>query len=251
MSLSVLLVLFCVILGIYFMAMSRVADAIAASRQRWYLFSFIAGLVAVLATLIPSPLLFGPNYRFTANMGQFLLAFEIGPPLLLLGMPSQLLQPLMRWDAIGRRLAAVIPVGVISSVLMLGWHVPAPFEAASGDLTVWLLKQVTLCVAGLIGWWPVTGSLRAWRPSYPIQLGFLALMRLPMMIMGAFLTFADRLIYTARPFGVEICAPASLADQQGAGVVMWSGGGMILFVVFSIVFALWTHTEDSAGASPP
>jgi putative membrane protein len=204
----------------------------------------------MLATLIPSPQLFGPTNRFTANMSQFVLGIEIGTPLLLLGLPAELLQPLRRWDTTARRFTAVLPAGLISTALILAWHLPAPFEAASGALPVWLSKQVVLLVAGLLGWWPVTGALLAWRAPYPAQLLYLFLMRLPMALLGALLTFADRLIYNARPFGVEICAPASLGDQQAAGVVMWSGGGLIFFVAFTLLFFRWASTQDVEATSP-
>jgi len=41
------------------------------------------------------------------------------------------------------------------------------------------------------------------------------IMRIPMTLLGFLLTFSNQLIYSARSFALEICAPSSLPDQVG------------------------------------
>jgi cytochrome c oxidase assembly factor CtaG len=245
-TLSILFTIFLAILGIYAIAMSRIADQLPPSRQRWHSVWFSLGLLVALTVLIPSPDLFGPDHRFTVNMGQLLLAVDLAPPLLFMGIPALMLQKFLRWEGMGRRLTAPHLVGFASAVILLGWFVPVSFEAASRSLPIWIFKQVVFLVAGLLLWWPVAGPLPALKPPYPVQLLYIFVTRLPMTVLGIILTLADKLIYSARSFALELCAPSSLPDQQVGGLVMWVLGGLIMFAAFSIVFFRWFSGPEAA-----
>jgi cytochrome c oxidase assembly factor CtaG len=247
-TLPVLFIILLAALGIYAIAMSRIAEQLPAPRQRWHSAWFTLGLLVALAVLIPSPDLFGPDHRFTVNMGQLLLAVDLAPPLLFMGIPAVMLQPFLRWGAMGRRLTAPHLVGFASAVILLGWFVPVLFEAASRNLTLWILKQVVFLAAGLLLWWPVAGPMPAWKPPYPVQLLYLFVTRLPMTVLGIILTLADHLIYNARSFALELCAPSSLPDQMVGGLLMWVLGGLIMFAAFTIVFFRWFNTPEAAEA---
>lgn len=241
----ILFIFFLAFLGIYFILMGQVADQLSFSRQRWHLVIFIVGVLAVLTLYIPSPDLFGPDYRFTVSMAQMLIALDLAPLLLFRGIPAMMLQPLQKWDALMRNLAKPILVGIISSAILLIWFIPAIFEAASQSLPLWVYKQTLFLVSGLLLWWPVETPLTQWRMSYALQLLYLFLIRLPMTLLGVIFTFSDQLIYTARSFALEICAPSSISDQRTGGLVMWTIGGLMVFIVFVSVFFRWFNGHDS------
>jgi cytochrome c oxidase assembly factor CtaG len=245
-TLSSLFVSLLAVLGLYALAMSRVTDPPPPAQQRWQLASFTLGLLAALVVFIPSPDRLGPDHRFTVNMGQMLLAVDLAPLLLFLGLPGVMLQRRRGWEDMGRRLAAPLVAGTLSSAILFGWFVPVLFEAASRDLALWLVKQALFVVAGLVVWWPVACPLPAWRPAPPARILYLFVMRVPMVILGAMITFADQLIYSSRSFALEICAPSSLTDQQAGGVVMWTVSGLVLFVAFTVVFVRWLGAPDVA-----
>lgn len=236
MSPSALVALGLALLGLYAVAMSRVADRCSPSRQAWHLASFVAGLAVALVAFRPSPALFGSEHRFATNMCQLLLMFEVAPPLLLWGVEVVVPVPPSRWNAMGRRLTAPLLTGLISSATLVAWHLPTVFVTASASLAIWTLKQALLLAAGLTAWLPVEGPVSAWRAPAPVQLLYLFVWRTPMMLVGAVITFAETIIYPSRSVGLEICAPASLADQQMAGVVMLTVSGLVVFVIFTIVF---------------
>lgn len=234
------------VLGLYAIAMSWIADQLPAPQQWWHSAWFTLGLLVALVVFVPSPDLFGPDHRFTVNMGQLLLAVDLGPLLLFMGIPAVMLQPLLRWDTLGRRLTAPLLLGLAHAVIFLGWFMPALFEAASRNLTFWLLKQMAFLVSGLLLWWPLAAPLHTWRPTYPVQLLYLVVVRIPMTVVGIILTIVDKLIYNARSFALELCAPSSLPDQQIGGLVMWMVGGLIMFAAFSIVFFRWSGAPETA-----
>ena len=241
-----LFIIFLAVLGIYAILMSRIADQMTPSQQGRHLVWFTLGMVVVLAIFIPSPDLLGPDYRFTVSMGQLLFAVDLGPLLLFQGIPGQMLRPLLKWDKLGRFLTSAVLVGFVCSVIMVGWHVPALFETASRNFPIWILKELMLLVSGLLLWWPVDGPLREWRSAYPIQLLYLFLIRVPMVILGAFFTFANILIYTSRSFALEICAPSSISDQQAGGLVMGVVSGFIGLAALTIVFFNWLKESNQA-----
>jgi len=246
MTLAELPVVLLAVLGLYFVGMSRSAEQLSRVQQRQHLVLFVLGLLAALMVFVPSPGLFGPDHRFAVNMGQFVLAVDVGPLLLFLGIPAAWLQPLLRWDRLGRRLTHPLLAGLLSSAILVGWHLPVLFEAASRDLTLWLLKQALFLVAGLLLWWPVAGPIAAWRPPYIAQLAYMFLVRVPTVLLGIIITFADKLIYTARSFALEICAPSSVSDQTLGGLLMWTVGEFVMLTVFSIVFFNWRRAAEAA-----
>ncbi len=243
--LAYLFIILLAILGGYAILMSRVADQLPPSQQWLRLASFIVGLLAALVVFIPSPDLFGSDSRFTVSMGQVLLAVDVAPALLFLGIPSIMVQPVLQGSRLKRFISKPQFAGLLSTAIFLVWFLPVFFEAASSNLTIWILKQVLFLVSGLILWWPVAGPLPSWRPVYPLQLVYLLIVRLPMTGLGIGFTFANQLIYISRSFALEICAPSSVSDQQMGGVIMWLVGGMIIFIAFSIIFFLWSSEHDA------
>jgi cytochrome c oxidase assembly factor CtaG len=231
------------LLGLYFLAASRISDQIPKSKQRIHLGSFFAGLVVILAVFIPAPDLFGPNRRFTINMVQMLLAIDLAPILILLGIPSVMLESVSKSD-FGRKLVRPILTGLISSAILLGWMTPILFESSSGSLFIWVLKQLSYLVAGLLIWFPVAGPIRKWRASYPAQILYIFLLRVPMAIIGVIFAFSEQLIYISRSFALEICAPSSLSDQQTGGLVMWMVGGFFMLAVFTYIFDRWYRENE-------
>ena len=245
MSLPALLIIALAALGVYSIAMSRVSDQVPAALQRLYLVSFVVGLLAALAIFIPSPDLFGPDHRFTVSMAQFLLAVDVGPLLLFGGIPAGMLQPLLQRGWLQRLIRPQV-TGPVSVVVLLGWFIPVFFEAASGNLALWILKQALFLIAGLLFWWPVDGPLLQPRPTYSVQLVYLFAMRLPMTALGVLITFSSKFIYSSRSISLEICAPSSLADQQAGGLVMWTVGGLVLFSAFAIIFYHLLKERDAS-----
>jgi cytochrome c oxidase assembly factor CtaG len=231
------------LLGLYFLAFSRLASRLPESKQRIHLGSFFAGLIALFAVFIPAPDVFGPDRRFTLNMIQMLLAIDLAPILILLGIPSVMLESVSKSD-FGRKLVRPIVTGFVSSAILLGWMAPVLFESSSASLAVWILKQISYFVAGVLIWFPIVGPIQNWRASYPAQILYLFLLRVPMTIIGVIFAFSEQLIYLSRSFALEICAPSSLSDQQSGGLVMWIVGGFFMLAVFTYIFYRWYRENE-------
>ena len=127
------LIILLAVMGIYFIAMNRWADQLAQSVQRRHLLWFTMGLVAALVAFVPSPDLFGANYRFTANMVEFFLLTGLAAPLLLLGIPRTTIQLPAALDRATRWLKSPLRAYLVANFVFLAWHVPIAFETALRD----------------------------------------------------------------------------------------------------------------------
>lgn len=231
------------LLGLYFVGMAAVAERLSPTRQRAALGEFAAGLAVTAFAFIPSPLLLGPDLRFTVNMVQFIALTALAPPLLWKGLPEPFFDPLLRPPGLrrwGYGITRPLPAYLLANLVLFAWHAPALFELSSRSPGLWAVKQATFLLAGLLAWWPVVGPASAWpRLSEPGQVLYLFFMAMPTTLLGALFTFPDTRIYNPTALGFEVCAPSSLEDQRLAGLLMWVPGALVYLGALTVVFFRW------------
>ncbi len=117
---------------------------------------FLLG-VAGLAIGLFSPLNFiAMEYLLTAHMVQHVFFTVVGPPLLLLGIPGWLVEPLFRSaraQRIGRWLGHTVAAFGLYNLNMWVWHAPAFLDAVppAGVFTATHLLDIALVVAAALG----------------------------------------------------------------------------------------------------
>ncbi len=214
--------------------------------------AFMAGVVT-LGVALASPLDGAAERTLAAHMTQHLLLDSLAAPLLALGEPlvvlSQLLGNSVRLRV--RRLGAqaarsanedrwwawALVLVAIHTVVMVGWHVPALYDAAVRNDALHALEHVSLVVVGTALWWLLLGSGRR-RPAGGSVLVLFAA-TLPLALLGLFMVLA-------RTHWYPIYA-TSLADQQVAGALLWGAGGAVAVIQGALLFAAWlADTPDDA-----
>ena len=193
--------------------------------------ALVAGLVVAVA-LVGPPAEAWAKGSLTAHMAQHVLLIGLAAPLVAVGAPA----PRRRW---GAALAAVAVV--VHTVVVLGWHAPALFDAAEAHVPVHAVEHLSLLAAGTLLWWAAAraGGPEGWGPGALAV--FVAL--LPMTVLGVGMVLAGTPWYELR---------RQLADQQVAGVVMWAGGGSLALVGALTLGAAWVGRAGrvTAGAAP-
>jgi putative membrane protein len=177
--------------------------------------------IAVAAVAV-SPLLDGEAAsNLTAHMVQHVLLLTVAPPLLVLGA------------ARGPSSAAwILPAVVVHGLVLLGWHLPALYDAADAHLAVHVAEHLTFIAAGCLLWWAIgVGHGRVGGLSVLALFGA----TVPGTALGAAMTLAAHPWYSAYP---------SLGDQQGAGVVMWSLAGALYAVAGGALVPAWLARES-------
>ncbi len=212
--------------------------------------AFFSGLgLVTVALLIPMDVL-GMNYVFTVHMAQHLLLSLAAPPLLIIGLPAGLFRSMFShaWSA---RTLRWLTRPLVASALFNGniwlWHAPLLIFLMMAYPGLHLLANLLYVFTGFLFWWPLLSPLEG--KDGPLSLGgklaYLFFSDMPMMLLGAGLTFSQPL-YTM-PMGPE--AQASMAvlagDQQLGGLLMWVVGGLFLYVlVASIIFLRWMLQQE-------
>ena len=212
--------------------------------------ALISGVfLAMIAFLVPMDV-FGMYHMFTVHMAQHLLLSLAAPPLLLLGIaPESLFRFLAHHHALARCLK-YLTLPCVASTLFNGniwvWHAPALLQVMMSSAPLHGITNLLYLLTGLLFWWPLFDLLP--EEVHPLSLGqklaYLFFSDMPMMLLGAGLTFSAPLYsftMTDPPMHMIVTAE----DQQLGGLLMWVVGGVFLLVfVSSILFLRWMFQQE-------
>jgi putative membrane protein len=171
----------------------------------------------------------------------------VAPPLLLLGTPRWLLRRLLRGRA---ALAAarqfsrpLLPLLVYNAVLV-GVHLPPVVNGVGGSQLRSFALDMVVIGSGLVFWWPALARLPELEPmGYPGRIGYLLLSVFVPTVPAVFFTYARYPIYELYELAPRVSGFPAVADQQVAGLMMKTVGGLILFTVMSVMFFRWHRIE--------
>jgi putative membrane protein len=241
-------------LYIYFTgpALAKRPDAAERPVTRRQRTAFLSGFAILFVALGPPLDDWSDWFLLSAHMVQHLILMLIVPPLLLIGTPDWLLRPIVTKfrpiERIGYYLTRPVISFVIVAAVTIVWHFPQLYDAALSSNAIHGMEHMMFIGASLLAWWSVNGNLREWpRLSEPLQAVFLFAQTLPMMIVGAFVTLADSVVYTSyaeqtvRLFGLDV-----MQDQQIGGLIMWVVSFGYIFAVASFIFFRWANRQDQA-----
>jgi putative membrane protein len=223
---------------LYLRGWRHLRSSAASAIPGWRGASFLVGVFLVWLA-IGSPLALLDEQLLTAHMMQHLLLMTIAPPLIWMGAPvmpmlhglpqrfvQSVLGPFLRWPAVqaaGRALSQPTFCWLAASAALVGWHIPAVFNMALQSEWLHVAEHASFLAAGFLFWWPV---IQPW-PSVPVWprwsiLLYLFAATLPCDILSAYLTFCERVVYSAYASAPRLFGLSVLEDQQCAGALMWT-----------------------------
>ena len=210
---------------------------------------FLSGVLVIFIALLSPLHELGDEYLFSAHMVQHLLLTLVAAPLLLLGTPGWLLRPLLRSPRVlGAARFVTLPVVafILFNVVFAFWHVPALYDLALRDRGIHILEHLMFIVAAVIMWWPILSPL----PELPrapniVQMVYLFVQPTVPAIVGAMITFSDRILYTWYAEAPRVWGISGHTDQQVAGLIMWVPGGVAFLLTLIVVFLVWASEEES------
>jgi cytochrome c oxidase assembly factor CtaG len=221
---------------------------------------YLLGIVA-LAIALASPLAALDERLLTTHMVQHLLLLMVAPPLLLLGAPQipivRAIPPALAKRTVGplaksrsfRRLfaGATYPLTGLAlySAVMVGWHLPGPFETALLSEDWHIIEHGCMITAGLLFWYPV---VRPWPaaerwPSWAL-VPYVVAADGANTVVAAFMVFSGGLLYPSYAGLPRLAGISAINDQITAGAIMWVPGS-ILFLVTAIAIVISALRPDS------
>ncbi|HET7759785.1 MAG TPA: cytochrome c oxidase assembly protein [Gaiellaceae bacterium] len=237
------------------------------AERRWRSAAFYGGLLTiVVATDTPlDPL---SDTLFTAHMTQHILLLMVAPGLIVLAAPwLRLWQPLPlgfrrtvaksvargSWAAplraCVRTLARPVPAWIAFNAVVVGWHVPALYDAALSNEAVHDLEHALFFVAGIVFWLQIVDSppVRA-RLEYGLRAVYLTGALLVSWVLAIVLALASSPLYPAYAhLDHRTAGLSALADQQIAGGVMWVPGSVPFTIAF--IWALYRWLDPAEDPS--
>jgi putative membrane protein len=213
-------------------------------------FAFLLGVYLIFLALFSALDKIGDTYLFTGHMIQHMLISLAAPPLLLVGLPSWLLQPLLR-NRLTLHVGNVLTHPVVAAVLFNAnlwiWHAPPLYNLTLLNEPLHIVSHLCYIATGILFWWPLLSPLKDGWPPLPLggKLAYIFFSDMPMVLLGAGLTFMPPLysfyIHAPRLWGIT---PA--VDQQLGGLLMWIVGSIFLIVMVSIFFLRWMLQQERA-----
>ncbi len=162
----------------------------------------------------------------------------VAAPLFAAGHPFRRLGGLWSGPRLGAGLTITV-AGVVQVGVLVGWHLPALYDAALENENIHGFEHLTLLATAVFLWWSL-GRLSGEAAGAGVFALFVV--TLPAMALGVAMTLARTPWYAA--YAAE--DPHALADQQLAGVVMWAYAGLAAFVGAVVITLGWLNQLERA-----
>jgi putative membrane protein len=223
---------------------SRVDDA-----ERKHTFYFGIGLLTLWVALETPIDTISDHYLDSVHMLQHVLLGFIAPPLMLLGLSPNMAGILARFPFV-RAITEPIPAQVIAAAVMIGWHLPALYDATLHSEELHVVEHLMFIAAGLVLYWPILESTSAqarWQLSPGLKLLYMLAATLPQDGVALVLLFSRAPFYEYYLHVPRLVASMTpIIDQTLAGAVLMTLGKATMAVAALVVFFRWFGAEHAS-----
>jgi putative membrane protein len=229
----------------------------SAAINGWRMASFWTGWVSLLLAL-DSPLHKLGEVLFSAHMTQHEVLMVLAAPLIVFSKPliASLFALPESWRiALGALaksatfstfwhwLSGPLTVWLLHGLTIWMWHAPVLYQATLDNEFIHALQHLCFFGTALLFWWTLIHG-RYGRLGYGVAFVFVFTTALHTSILGALMTFTQRVWY---PLYEGRTAPWHLSpmeDQQLGGLIMWIPSGVVFLVVGLAMFAAWLGESE-------
>jgi len=217
---------------------------------------FFGGVLLLMLALV-SPLdALGDEYLFSAHVVQHFLLGLVVPPMLVLGMPAEAIEKMLRNPAaaaVERRLARPALAWTLGTGVMIFWHVPALFNRALANEGLHVTQHLSFLALGTIFWWPVLHPLKPRRLAAAYAVPYLFGACVCCSLLGAWLAFSPLEAYPAYLHPADSLGVLGLlrdhwgltarSDRELGGMLMWVPGCFVYLTAILTTVARWFGAE--------
>jgi putative membrane protein len=179
------------------------------------------------------------EYLYSAHMLQHMMLSYFLPPLALMATPTWLARVLLgdgKLYATVRWFTHPVVAGVIFNAMVMILHIPMLVNESVQNGPLHYGLHVTVVTSSLLMWMPVCGPIREFRIGVAGAMIYLFLQSVVPTIPAAWLTFAEGVVYHAYDRPVRLWGISATSDQQLAGAIMKTGGGIFLWTIVVYLF---------------
>jgi putative membrane protein len=206
---------------------------------RRHLISFVAAMALVwLASDWPLHDI-SEEYLYSAHMFQHMVLSYFVPPLALMATPTWLARALLgerRLYRTVRWFSQPVIAGVVFNATVMILHIPLLVNESVDNGPLHYALHVLVVTSSLLMWTPICGPIAELRLGVAGAMIYLFLQSVVPTVPAAWLTFAEGVVYDAYDVPVRLWGISVTSDQQLAGAVMKTGGGVFLWSIVVLLF---------------
>jgi putative membrane protein len=214
--------------------------------------AFAAGWLTLAVALV-SPLHRLGSVLFSGHMVQHELLMVVAAPLLVLGRPivALLWAIPISWRRTVGAWSAAVPVRrswelltlplvawTIHAIAIWIWHAPVLFQATLHSEAIHSLQHISFIATALLFWWALLRGHEG-RLGRPAAVLYLFTTAVHTTVLGALLTFSNRVWYPMYQSSTAPWGLTPLEDQQLAGLIMWVPASLAYLVATLAIAASW------------
>lgn len=217
--------------------------------QRKHSLYFGLGIITLWVALETPLDTISDYYLDSVHMLQHVLLGFVAPPLMLLGLSPSMIERIVRVPGL-RDITEPIPAQVVAGVVMIGWHIPALYNATLYHEGLHVFEHLTFIAGGVLLYWPMLEATSAHsrrQMSPAVRLVYMLIATLPqdgvaLALIFSRVPFYD--YYTHVPRLISGFTP--LIDQTIAGAVLMILGKATLAWAALVTFFKWFGSEQQA-----
>ena len=205
------------------------------------------------------------QYMFWVHRTQHLVLHHLGPFLIVLGRPHEVLPHALppRARARGARILRhplvrlpyrIVQQPVIASVLFVGliyfWLTPAIHFDAMLSNDLYRVMNGSMVVDGLLFWWLIVdprGSLDGGL-AFGTRILMLWMVMIPQIAIGAYIGLHGSILYDVYAVCGRAWPISGMLDQRLGGLITWIPGAMMSVLGALVVFRHWLRESERAEA---
>jgi len=204
-------------------------------------------LVGYLA--VGSPLdQIGEGFLFSAHMTQHMLLIYVSAPLLVAGLPVELMDP---WLEVRPRLLKVLrfmvhplAAGLAFNLAFSVWHFPELYDHALRDRTTHIIEHWFIFLSGGLMVWPLVSPSRVLpRIGFGAAMIYTFVLMIADLPLWAALIFAEHPIYETYMLAPRICWLSASQDMIMGAVVMKAFNEIFALTNMGWAFFAWYRKD--------
>lgn len=190
------------------------------------------------------------EYLYSVHMLQHMSLSYFLPPLALMATPPWLGRILLGNGRIYRGVKAMaypVVAGVVFNAMVMILHIPLLVNESLQNGALHYGLHVLVVSSSLLMWMPICGPIPEFRMGIAGGMIYLFLQSVVPTIPAAWLTFAEDVVYDAYDRPLRLWGISAVEDQQLAGAIMKTGGGLFLWaIVIFLFFKRFANRQNDA-----
>ena len=209
---------------------------------------FTSGMLVIFVVTVGPIHEISEHYLFSGHMLQHVALTIIAPPLILAGLPNNMLDILFNIKLLSRIFLVLVNPLVaffLFNLVYALWHFPVLYNMALDIHLIHFLEHALFFSTAFLMWIPLLSPFKQISVlSPPLKMIYLFSLSVGQIIVFGPLTFSEVVLYSGY-LNSPVTFITPLQDQIIGGILMKLSGGFIFLVLCIVTFFNWAKMEEN------